>query len=172
MIAMKAAAREGTRLAAGPLALAAFFLPWGAGPGPLAATDFSGPSLVAFAGRLQILDLPPGWHAALLTVRIAVLGVAIAATWRTLLALIAPRHRLYGVSGGYLAGAAVAVIAVRLAISGPAMPPAGVLLLAAAAVLIAAGPIVHRARRLAGGVRPPRWSARPRAARAPSLPSG
>ena len=172
MIAMKAAAREGARLAAGPLALAAFFLPWGAGPGPLAATDFSGPSLVAFAGRLQILDLPPAWHAALLTVRIAVLGVAITATWRTLLALIAPRHRLYGVSGGYLAGAAVALLAVRLAISVPATPPAGVLLLAAAAVLIAAGPIAHRVGCIAAGLRLPRWNARPRAARAPSLPSG
>ena len=74
MTVLKAAAREGARLMAGPLALAAFFLPWGTGPGPLAATDFSGPSLVAFAGRLQILDLPPAWHAALLTVRVAVLG--------------------------------------------------------------------------------------------------
>ena len=45
------------RFAAGPLALAGFFLPWASGPGPYTATEFTGFTLVGFAGRLQGLDL-------------------------------------------------------------------------------------------------------------------
>ena len=75
---------------AGPSALAGFFLPWAHVHGPLAATRFSGFTLVGFAGRLQLLDLSPSQSAALVVARCCVLGVAVAATWQTLLA---PAHR-------------------------------------------------------------------------------
>ena len=45
------------RLVVGPLALAGFLLPWAHGPGILAANEFTGFTLVGFAGRLQQLNL-------------------------------------------------------------------------------------------------------------------
>ena len=170
MNALKAAWRIGGRLLAGPLALAAFFLPWGTGPGPLAATEFSGLGLVGFAGRLQVLDLGPAGHGALLVVRVLVLGVAIAAAWRTVLAIADPGHRLYRWSGAYLAGAACVVLALRLAISGATMPPAGLMLLILAAVLIAAGRAARGVRAMIRALHPPLLSLPARRAREPFAP--
>jgi hypothetical protein len=133
------------RLMAGPLALAAFFLPWGGGPGPLAATEFSGYSLVGFAGRLQILELSAGERAAVLAFRLLVLGVAVAGAWQTVLA---PRWRsqpLYRWSAWYLAAMAAGMVALGAWVGGSMVPPAGVALLAVAAVC-AMGPRVRWGR--------------------------
>lgn len=95
------------RLASGPLTLAAFFLPWASGAGPLAATDFSGLRLVRFSESLAGLDLGAGASAAVWAVHIGLITVAIAATWQTLLAPARPRARLCVYSGWYSAGAAL-----------------------------------------------------------------
>ncbi|MCC6388191.1 MAG: hypothetical protein IT302_12515 [Dehalococcoidia bacterium] len=170
MSALKAAWRTTGRLLAGPLALAAFFLPWGTGPGPLAATEFTGLGLVGFAGRLQVLELGTAGHGLLLAVRLLVLGVAIAAAWRTVLAIADPRHRLYGWSGGYLAASACAVLALRLAISGLAMPPGGLALLLAAAMLICGEPATGGVRTVICALPVPRVSLPARRAREPFAP--
>ncbi|MBI2764778.1 MAG: hypothetical protein HYX53_02575 [Chloroflexi bacterium] len=138
-------ARMAVRLLAGPLALAAFFLPWGRGPGPLAATEFSGYSLVGFAGRLQVLELSPGERAAVLAFRLLVLGLAVAGAWQTVLA---PRWRsraLYRWSAWYLAVMAVGMVALRTWVGGVGVPPPGVALLVAAAAC-AMGPRVRWGR--------------------------
>lgn len=123
------------RLGAGPLALAGFFLPWAHGPGPFAANEFTGFTLVGFAGRLQALDLSLAQGGALWAVRLAILGVAVAATWQTLLA---PRHRAhfgYPVSGWYLAVMAGLCAAVGVYRAGFEVPPAGLALVAAGGML-------------------------------------
>lgn len=148
MTHVRMAARVGARLLAGPLALAAFFLPWGAGPGLFAANDFSGFALVAFTGRLQTLDLPIAGEGILLAVRLLVLGVAIAATWRMLLSVLAPAHRLHGWSGGYIVAATAVALAARIAISGADAPPVGLALLLASAALVLAEPAMGGAGRL------------------------
>jgi hypothetical protein len=99
----------------GPLALAAFFLPWVTGPGMLASVDFSGASLLAFGGRLQSLDLAPGSEAALWALRAAVVGVPLAATWLTLLTALRLHGALATWSGGYLAVVAAGLGALGLA---------------------------------------------------------
>ena len=118
------------RLSVGPLALAAFFLPWAHGPGPLAATRFSGFTLVGFAGRLQSLDLGLIEGGALWVARLAILGIAIAATWQVVLAPWNHRHPAYSLSGWYIALLAALVLSVGLARSGVTVPPTGLLLLA------------------------------------------
>ena len=117
------------RLSVGPLALVAFFLPWAHGPGPLAATRFSGFTLVGFAGRLQALDLGLIEGGALWLARLAILGVAVAGTWQVVLAPWNHRHAVYALSGWYIALLAALVLSVGLARSGVTTPPAGLLLL-------------------------------------------
>lgn len=126
------------RLAAGPLALLGFFLPWASGPGALAGTQFTGFTLVGFAGRLQALDLSIAAGGTLLAVRLALLAIAVAATWQTLLAPAHRHHFGYRVSGWYLAGAAGVLVSVGVARSGLVVPPAGLACLLAAAVLFIA----------------------------------
>lgn len=135
------------RYGAGPLALVGFFLPWATGPGALSATEFSGFTLVGFAGRLQALDLSVAAGGAVWAVRFAILGVAVAGAWQTLLA---PRHRAhpgYPLSGWYLAVAAVTCLTIGLARSGITTPPAGIACIAAADLCFALG-------RTAGGATP------------------
>ena len=125
------------RLCVGPIAGAGFFLSWGHGAGPFAANAFSGFELVAFAGRLQQLDLTPAEGGALLAVRALVLGVIIAAAWQTLLA---PAHRWhfgYVLSGWYLVGVAALGAAIGIARTGLVIPPPGLLLLIVAGLLFA-----------------------------------
>ncbi|MGE3073529.1 MAG: hypothetical protein AB7N24_05500 [Dehalococcoidia bacterium] len=120
------------RLGAGPLAFAGFFLPWATGPGPFAATDFTGFTLVGFAGRLQALDLSVTAGATLWFARLAILGVAIAAAWQTVLA---PRHRRhfgYPASGWYLVAAATVLVTIGLLRRGFTLPPSGFTLVVAA----------------------------------------
>lgn len=130
------------RLGAGPLGLAGFFLPWAHGPGPFAANEFTGFSLVGFAGRLQALDLSGAEGGALWAVRIAVLGVAIAACWQTLLAPCHRLHPAYPVSGWYLVAAAVACGAIGFSRSGFVVPPPGLALLACSALLFIVSSLV------------------------------
>lgn len=121
------------RLGAGPLALAGFFLPWATGPGPFAATDFTGFTLVGFAGRLQALDLSVTAGAMLWAVRLAILGVVVAATWQSVLA---PRHHGhfgYPASGWYLVAAAAVLLVIGILRTGLVVPPAGFGMIVAAA---------------------------------------
>ena len=126
-------------MSAGPLALAGFFLPWASGPGALAGTEFSGFTMVGFAGRLQALDLSLTAGGTLLAIRLALLGVAVAAAWQTILAPAHRSHFGYGVSGWYLSVAALALGAIGLARSGLVVPPPGLAcLFVAAAIFVGA----------------------------------
>lgn len=118
-------ARTLLRTAAGPLALTGFFLPWAHGPGLLAATEFTGFTLVGFAGRLQALELPLLASGTLLFVRLLILGIAIAALWLTLLAPRHTWHLAYSASGWYLATTAALALLLGLLKSGPTIPPLG-----------------------------------------------
>lgn len=129
---------DAARLAVGPLALVAFFLPWAHGPGPLAATEFTGYRLVGYAGRLQALDFSVSQGAALWSVRMVILAVAVAATWQTLLA---PRHRsnpAYAISGWYLVVLAAGALGIGVVRAGVVVPPPGLLLLGLAGALFTA----------------------------------
>ncbi len=127
------------RVAVGPLALAGFFLPWAHGPGILAANEFTGFTLVGFAGRLQELDLGLAFGSGLWLARLAILGVAIAGAWQTLLAPMHHWHVGYSASGWYLVGFAVLATGLGVAMSGLVIPPLGLglVLLAAVAFLMA-----------------------------------
>ena len=135
------------RLAAGPLALAGFFLPWAHGPGAFAATEFTGFTLVGFAGRLQALDLSVLQGGVLWAARLVILGVAIAGTWQTLLAPGHRTHFAYPVSGWYLAVAAGVLSFAGLARSGLELPPLGLALVVAGGVCFLASTIGARESR-------------------------
>ena len=123
------------RLVVGPLALAGFLLPWAHGPGILAANEFTGFTLVGFAGRLQQLNLSPTLGAGLWAVRLAILGVAIAGAWQTLLAPMHRWHLGYAMSGWYLVAFAAGATVVGVAKSGIAAPPSGLALVIVAALI-------------------------------------
>ena len=127
------------RLGAGPLALGGFFLPWAHGPGVLSASEFSGFGLVGFAGRLQELDLTAAQGWAIWVIRLAILGVAVAGAWQTVLAPWHRRHVGYPVSGWYLVAAAVVCLGIGALRAGIEAPPSGIGLLAVAAVLYLVG---------------------------------
>jgi len=125
------------RLAAGPLALAGFLLPWAHGPGVLSAVEFSGFDLVGYAGRLRQLDLAPEEGAALWAIRMAVLAVGVAAACHAFVAVADRRHAAYVLSGGYLLATAIVALIVAIARSGVTAPPAGLALWFAGAGLFA-----------------------------------
>ena len=127
------------RLAVGPLAVAGFFLPWSHGPGSLAANEFTGFTLVGFAGRLQQLELSLVVGGGLWVARLAILGVVIAGAWQTLLAPMHRWHAFYAISGWYLVGFALMACGVGVAKSGVVFPPIGLglVLLAALAFVVA-----------------------------------
>jgi hypothetical protein len=127
------------RLGSGPLALAGFFLPWAHGSGVLSASEFSGFGLVGFAGRLQALDLTPAQDWALWLIRLAILGVAVAGAWQTVLAPWHRRHPGYPVSGWYLVVTAVVCLVIGALRAGIEAPPSGNGLIAVAAVLYLVG---------------------------------
>jgi hypothetical protein len=127
------------RLGSGPTALTGFFLPWAHGSGVLSANEFSGFGLVGFAGRLQALDLTPAQDWALWLVRLAILGVAVAGAWQTVLAPWHRRHPGYPISGWYLVAAAVICLGVGGLRAGIEAPPSGLGLLAVAALLYLVG---------------------------------
>ena len=58
------------RMAAGPLALLAFLLPWTHGPGALAGESYTGLDLVRLARVLQGLHLPAAQSATLVAARV------------------------------------------------------------------------------------------------------
>lgn len=122
------------RLGAGPLAIAGFFLPWAHGPGPFAANEFTGFTLVGFAGRLQALDLSIAEGGLLWAIRLAILGVAVAGVWQVLLAPAHRRHVAYPASGWYLVGAAGVCLGVGVLRSGITAPPLGLALVVCSAV--------------------------------------
>jgi hypothetical protein len=116
------------RVSAGPLVLSGFFLPWAHGAGPLAATVFTGFTLIGFAGRLVLLDLTPGQSVAVWAVRLLVLGVAVAAAWQTLLAPAHRWHPAYAWSGWYLVAGIVIALSAGVYRSGIVLPTSGLLL--------------------------------------------
>ncbi|MEP6870857.1 MAG: hypothetical protein ABI939_03305 [Anaerolineaceae bacterium] len=122
-------------LAVGPLALAGFFLPWAHGPGILAANEFTGFTLVGFAGRLQQLNLSLTVGTGLWIVRLAILCVAVAGAWQTLLAPLHRWHLGYALSGWYLVVFAAAATVVGVAKSGLVVPPFGLALVITAGVI-------------------------------------
>ena len=125
-------------MSVGPLALAGFFLPWAHGPGPLAATEFTGYKLVGYAGRLQALDLSPSASGALWAIRLVILAVAVAAVWQTVLAPWARHHPMYRWSGWYLVLLGALCAALGVARHGVVAPPPGLaLLLVAGGVFLA-----------------------------------
>jgi hypothetical protein len=134
-----------SRLAVGPLALCGFFLPWAHGPGVLAETEFSGFTLVGFAGRLQALDLTLAEGSMLWVVRLAILGVAIAGSWQLLLSPVHRRHPGYAVSGWYLVAIAVVCLGVGMARAGLGVPPSGLALIFLAAVVFIVGRLAPEA---------------------------
>lgn len=122
-------------LAVGPLALAGFFLPWAHGPGILAANEFTGFTLVGFAGRLQQLNLSLTLGTGLWAARLAILGVAVAGAWQTLLAPVHRWHFGYTLSGWYLVVFAAAATVVGVGKSGIVVPPVGLALVITAGVI-------------------------------------
>ncbi|MFN0146079.1 MAG: hypothetical protein ACKVT1_06180 [Dehalococcoidia bacterium] len=142
---LRRAVASGCSLAAGPLAMVGFFLPWADGPGVLSSTTFSGFSLVRFTGHLRQLDLSLAQGGLLWLVRLAILAVPIAAAWQ---AALAPRlrwHVAYTWSGWYLVAFACVALAMGLWRVGLTGPPSGLALIAAAALCFVAGQLAgHR----------------------------
>lgn len=135
---MKGSASTGewiARMCVGPLALAAFFLPWAHGPGPLAATEFTGYKLVGYAGRLQALDLSPTASGVLWGIRLLILAVAVAAVWHTILAPWWRHHPAYRLSGYYVAALAAICATIGVLRAGIEVPPLGLTLLLVAATV-------------------------------------
>ena len=139
------------RFGAGPLALIGFFLPWASGPGPYAATDFTGFTLVGFAGRLQALELSIAAGATLWAIRLAILGVALAAVWQVVLSPYPKIHRAYAFSGWYLVAAAGVLVAIGLLRTGIAVPPGGFALVLLGALAFLSGKFASRAADAASG---------------------
>jgi hypothetical protein len=135
------------RVSVGPLALAGFFLPWAQGPGPLAATEFTGYKLVGYAGRLQALDLSVSASGALWVIRLMILGVAVAAVWQIALAPWARHHPAYRLSGWYLVLLAALCAVLGIARHGIVIPSAGVGVMMAAAVVFVLAEVVALRRR-------------------------
>jgi hypothetical protein len=134
------------RMAAGPLALTGFFFPWAEGPSILASETYSGFELVGFAGRLQALDLGVTASATLWSVRLLILGVAIAAAWHTALAPAARWHFGYPLSGWYLAVAGAIAAGVGIWRAGIVAPPLGLGLWLLGATLFVACEVAARRR--------------------------
>lgn len=128
---------------AGPFALFGFFLPWAKGPGPYAATEFSGFTLVGFSGRLQALDLSPAEGATLWAFRLAILGVAIAGAWQLVLSPAPRIHWGHAISGWYLVAAAALLLVFGLARAGIVVPPAGFALVVLGAIAFLAHRFLH-----------------------------
>jgi len=122
-----------------------FFLPWAHGPGPLAASEFTGFSLVGYTGRLQALDLTIAQGGVLWGIRLLILGVAIAATWQIVLSVRHHAHFAYPASGWYLVAVAGICGAIGLARAGLEIPPVGLGLLCLAAVCFVTARIAARA---------------------------
>lgn len=126
------------RLAAGPAALAAFFLPWGYGPGMLSQTAFTGMSLVRFTGDVSGTGDP--WAVSLaLAARLAALAFVVAAAWQTVLAPAWRWHPAYFATGVYLVLSAMTILSLNAALHGISVPPNGALVAAVAAGLFIAG---------------------------------
>ena len=141
------------RFVAGPLALLGFFLPWAKGPGPYAATEFTGFTLVGFSGRLQALDLSLAEGATLWAFRLAILGVAIAGAWQLVLSPAPHIHRAYGISGWYLVVVSALLLFLGIGRSGVVVPPAGFVLVVLGAVAFLVSRFLHsRMRRVEDSV--------------------
>ena len=122
-------------MAAGPLVLVGFFLPWANGPGLLAASEFTGLRLIAFAGRLELLDLTMLENGSLWLVRLLLFAMVVAAVWNTLLAPAHRWHFAYAISGWYLVAIMALALGIGVARSGVVMPHLGLGLCGAGALL-------------------------------------
>jgi hypothetical protein len=138
------------RLAAGPLALAGFFLPWTDGPGLLVSATFTGFSLLRFTGDLQGLELSFAAGGGLWLARLALVGVPVAATWQLALAPRLRWHPGYRISGWYLTAFTALALGIGLWRVGLSLPRPGLALLAAGALCFLAAQL-KESRRAAGG---------------------
>lgn len=125
-------------LAAGPLAIGGFFLPWAHGSGVLTDAEFTGYSLMRFTGDVQGLQLSLFEGAAVGATRLAILLVPIAGAWQVLLAWRWRWHLGFAISGWYLVGFG-GVAAIIGLVRGPAWPPVGLAMVFAAAVAFVVG---------------------------------
>ncbi len=125
-------------VAAGPFALAAFFLPLAHGPSLLEPYRFSGLELTTLAGRLQTLDLTAPEAIALWVARLALIGIPIAGAWQTLLAPAHRWHPGYRASGWFLVAVAMLLLVAQFGRRGAESPPWGLALLAAGALVFLA----------------------------------
>ena len=125
------------RLAVGPLAFAALFLPWGRGSGPLAELDFTGFELIALSGDLQVMASSTFESLVLWGARIGLLMAAALAAWQTLLAPTLRWHPAYRLSGWLLVTLATVALGAAL-VRGGGAPLPGLALFALAAAAFAA----------------------------------
>ena len=153
------------RLAVGPLVLAALFLPWWRGSGPLAGLDFTGFELIALSGDLQAVADSTVESLALWGARSGLLVAAALGAWQTLLAPTLRWHPAYRLSGWLLVAIAMAAVAAAL-VRGGGAPLPGLALISLAAAIFAA--CESRGRIAAALSRV--WSADPRATPPQPLP--
>ncbi len=132
------------RVAVGPLALAGFFLPWAHGPGILSANEFTGFTLLGFAGRLQQLEFSLIVGGALWLTKLSILGVVVAGAWQTLLAPAHHWHPGYRLSGWYLGAFTLVTIGLGSARSGVTVPPLGLALLVTSSALFGVSSLARR----------------------------
>ena len=125
-------------LAAGPLAIGGFFLPWAHGSGVLTGSEFTGYSLMRFTGDVQGLQLSLFEGAAVGGTRVAILLVPIAGAWQVLLAWRWRWHLGFAISGWYLVGFGVVAAVVGL-VRGIEWPPTGLAMVFAAAIAFSVG---------------------------------
>lgn len=112
---------------AGPAVLAGYFLPWLHGSGVLAGQTFSGFDLVRLGDVLPLLVEVPGGEPVVRALRVASVGVVVAAAWLTLLAPAHRWHVAYAISGWYLVATLLLLLWVHIDREGTSLPPAGAL---------------------------------------------
>jgi len=122
---------------AGPVAMAAFLLPWLQGPGPLASERYSGLGLIQLLGALAEAEPTPAGTAIFMVLRCLVLGVAVSAVWLTLLAPRLRWHWGYRAAAGYMV-VATGILLVHALASTRGNPLPGAWVMAAATLFVLA----------------------------------
>ena len=138
-------------MVAGPAVLAGYFLPWIRGSGVLAGQSFSGLDLVRLGDVLPLLVEVPGGNPAVLVLRVAAVGVVVAAVWLTLLAPAHRWHVAYAASGWYLVATLLLLLWVHIDRQQAAWPPSGAMAWLAGVACFVASEVLgrvprHRAR--------------------------
>lgn len=141
---MNRLASGGLRMAAGPLAIAGFFLPWFEGRGPLSGRRYDGYDLLQFGAWLHGADLSPAADLLLEAARLLAVGIVVSGLWLTLLGPRRRGHPLRTAAGAYLVGAATVLWTASAAWHGSLLPLPGTGLVAAGAAVFLASAASHR----------------------------